>query len=378
MKKILVVFLIFVCSCVYGNDGVYFMNGNQLVPDHRESDISVKKEILTISLQDNGMTKVNVYYEFNNKRKTPKKIIMGFEANPPYNSNAKFSSKGIHPFISDFSVKMNGKVLPYSNAVVENMLPQGFKKLDLNSWKAEGSIFDDSCGTALQHGDKVKHFSYAYYFEAEFEPGINRVLHSYNYNTSYSVGRAFVIDYKLSPAIRWANKKIDDFTLVIRADNTAKQFCVNYDLFKKSEFKLIKGIGKFRKAKRYDEDCIEFTLRNGAFMWQTTNFKPAQELRITSCEDLYFPKSEKETMKLGCAYDRNSHFLWISGINSDFEVKVAHNLPYAHRGYVFTDPEMKKYFEQMWWYMPDENYKQNTDDFTEKDWEYVNKKKGEQ
>ena len=149
-------------------------------------------------------------------------------------------------------------------------------------------------------------------------------------------------------------------------------------MFKKADFKLIDGVGKFRKSKHYDEDCIEFTLRNGAFAWQTTNFKPVKELTISSCEDLYLPKSEKEIMKLGCAYDRNRNFLWLSGIKTDFEVKVARNLPYAHRGYVFKDPELKQYFEQFWWYMPDPNYKPYTDDFTEKDWEYIKKKIGDQ
>ena len=88
--------------------------------------------------------------------------------------------------------------------------------------------------------------------------------------------------------------------------------------------------------------------------------------------------AKDEPVKFGSTYDSNKSFLWLSGINTDFDVKIANNLPYAHRGYVFEEPELKKYFEQFWWYMPDKKYKKNTDGFTEKDWEYINKKKGEQ
>ena len=58
-------------------------------------------------------------------------------------------------------------------------------------------------------------------------------------------------------------------------------------------------------------------------------------------------------------------------IDTDFKVRVAHNLPYAHRGYVFSKPELKSYFEQFWWYMPDPDYKPNTEDFTEKDNDFI-------
>ena len=47
----------------YANDGVYFTKGNQLVP-LVETDISVRKEILTIRLMDDGFAHVDVYYEF--------------------------------------------------------------------------------------------------------------------------------------------------------------------------------------------------------------------------------------------------------------------------------------------------------------------------
>lgn len=379
-KRILfLIALILINTAAIANDCVFFLNGNQLVPSEQETDISVKKEILTISLQDNGFTKVDVYYEFNNNSQNPKTVLMGFEANNPYNAEQSFNPKGVHPFIHNFSVNMNGNVLPYSNAVVECDIPEGFKPLDLNTWKAEGKIYEASDYQMLQNGEQSKKYSYAYYFKANFEPGINRVIHSYNYDTSFGVGQAFMIDYKLTPATRWANKQIDDFTLVIRADNTAKHFRIRKKLFQSNEFKLNEGVGKCRVTKYIDEDWLEFTLRNGVYSWHSENFKPEDELGIYSCECLYYDyDNDKEPLKLGSSYDRSRTFTYMHPIDTDFKVRVAHNLPYAHRGYVFSKPELKEYFEKFWWYMPDSQYKPNTDDFTEKDWEFAKKEKDKQ
>ena len=61
------------------------MTGNQLVPI-QETDISVAKEVLTISLCDDGYALIDVQYEFMNKGRA-KTVEMGFEASPPYNSD---------------------------------------------------------------------------------------------------------------------------------------------------------------------------------------------------------------------------------------------------------------------------------------------------
>lgn len=42
---------------------------------------------------------------------------MGFEALAPYNDEVAFSPQGIHPYIHDFTVVMNGQKLAYMNAV---------------------------------------------------------------------------------------------------------------------------------------------------------------------------------------------------------------------------------------------------------------------
>ena len=120
---------------VWANDGVYLVNGNHLVPLN-ETDISIEKEVLTISLGDDGFASVDVRYVFFNNA-NDKVVLMGFEADAPYNDLAAITRSFRHPYIEDFTVVMNGEKLSFENALVAvNNGDTDFKPLDLNRWKA--------------------------------------------------------------------------------------------------------------------------------------------------------------------------------------------------------------------------------------------------
>jgi hypothetical protein len=151
--------LLFLCSCgsIRANDGVFYVNGNHLVPIH-ETDIALTKEVLTIGLCDDGYARVDVQYELDNPG-TAKTVVMGFEANAPYNDDVPFSPQGIHPYIADFTVNMNGEKLAYMNAVVKSdfQVDCEFQPLDLKTWKAYGDVKmnlaqSSHCATALWSG----------------------------------------------------------------------------------------------------------------------------------------------------------------------------------------------------------------------------------
>ena len=144
----------------FANDGVYYVNGNQLVPIH-ETDIAVKKEILTISLCDDGYARVDVQYEFMNNG-SAKTVEMGFEATAPYNAEAPLNKKGGHPFISDFTVTMNGTPLKYSNSIVLTKYDEDcdFVPVDFNKYKPgdeDHLLYDPET-------DDMVPYAYAYYF----------------------------------------------------------------------------------------------------------------------------------------------------------------------------------------------------------------------
>ena len=368
MKKAVFMTLALLAQLVWGNDGVYFVSGNQLVPV-RETDISITSEVLTISIGDDGFARVDVQYEFNNHGQA-RDVEMGFEAYAPYNvDNTTLSKDGRHPFIRDFTVVMNGQPLTCRNAVIDASEGQtGFRPLDLSQWR----VFEDAANNLeyIHKADSILPYAYAYCFKAPFKEGVNTVHHTYRYRMSYGVGRTFEIDYWLTPALRWENGRIDDFTMRIKAENTAKHFCMSDTLFTAAPFR-IEGTGKMRTIQHpYDGQYIEVSLRNATLEWHTRDFVPRDNITIYAADILY-AFSEKPV--LGSFYDRGEGFHLWGFDEQQADRRILRNLPYAHRGYVFRDKRLREYFSQLWWYMPDERWKASTADFTPGDWRVVGK-----
>ncbi len=370
-SSLLSIFLL--CSAAANaNDSEYFTSGNQLVP-LSETDISIRKEILTIGLQDDKFANVTVYYELFNPGTTDKTVLMGFEADPSYNDDYVFHPDGKHPHIHDFTVEMNGEKLSYQNAVCQQGTPDGLQPIDMSKYE----VCEETVTTVHPIGNDTLFipFSYVYYFQATFKPGLNKIRHTYKYTQSRGVGFAFKIDYKLTPATRWANHQIDDFTLVVRADHTAKHFLIDEELFDMAPWRLTEGEGKQRVTPHPGRSLREFSLRNGAYTWHKTNFCPKSELSITSADEIYL---FNERATFGAFYDRSSSLELNFGkertnnrMKEDLRKRIAHNLPYAHRGHVFNDRVLDDYFSTLWWYIPNPDYKDDQSDFTEIDKQFL-------
>lgn len=390
MKRFLsLCLLVAAVSAAMANDGTYYVSGNQLVP-LKETDIAITKEILTINIGDDSFANVDVYYEMMN-RGPAKTVDMGFEADMSYNSGDAFSPQGIHPCIKDFTVTFNGTRLQHSNAVViasDDENPSNFKPVDLRRWHIATSgdfTWNDGNSRLVDNQGNELQIAYAYTFKANFKAGKNIVHHTYRYKMSNGVFRAFEIPYKLTPATRWANHGIDDFTLRIDAKNTAKYFYIaNGDKYAPESFKVTEGKGKVRmKSETVAGTIVEVTLRNGTVEWHAKNFRPKHELYIGSMDGIL---SNEEDWEIGDFYDRSGFFpradidyrrVYGRAARNKEEKRelvgrILRNLPYADRGYVFNDENLRKYFNSKWWYMPDPNWKMSTDDFTENDWRVIN------
>ena len=359
MKKqiLLLVCAVIVAGMGWANDSEYFAIGNQLVP-LKQTTIRVSKEILSIDLRDDGSAYVDVRYEFTNPEKEAKTILMGFEADPPYFCDEDELNKYAHPYIKNFTVEINGQKIAYKNAIskIGNFCPIN-KPMQLCDYH-EGD-YDHS----------MDDMAYVYYFNATFNPGVNKVHHTYHYDLGGSVYEPYFLNYKLTPAARWANKQIDDFTLIVNAKKTAKHFFIPVSNLPGMRPEVASGNGKVRKSNsQYSDNGLEWemTVRNGAIRFHATNFLPKEELQIHSGS---FCGGLKAT------YDRSRYTpecFYDDEYSPDFLIRVIHNLPYASRGHVFKNQELKKFFESCFWYIPDPNYKDNTSDFTESDWECVN------
>jgi len=298
-RKVLSLCLCLLCLIGNANDGVYYTSGSLLVPVV-ETDISVSKEVLTITLMKGDYASVDVYYEFMNGTEA-KTVKMGFEADAPYNTSAKFNRKGIHPFIKDFTVTMNEVPLKYTNGVVikdydsvDGTHTTNFEALDLKDWKSYGEVSDQIIpfqdGTIYNPKQKLTvNYAYAYLFEASFQPGKNIVHHTYQYHFNQTVGLDFTLPYWLTPATRWANHQIDDFTLRI-IDERGNGFILVDTLFQAAPFKAKDGkcysMQKIYNGWDFDNDSHLFASGGSTVEWHAKNFRPTSNMAINSADQM--------------------------------------------------------------------------------------------
>ena len=282
------------------NDAIYYTSGNFLVP-LKETNVSVKKEVLTITICKDGYASVDVDYTFYNDSDA-KTVTMAFEAESSYGVCNPLNRKGEHPNISDFTVTMNGELLPYHNAVVameyaDGKLVSDLIPLDLKQWQGYGeapdTILPTDDGIYNPTLDSCVSFAYAYYFEAPFLKGENKVHHTYRYRMGESVYSPFEVAYWLEPATRWANGQIDDFTLRVNAENIGTIVVMDDSLFKQSPFVLK---DTFEDGTTVDFPVYHFKKKGGKgsaifaticptmLEWHSTNFRPKGSMLIESGE----------------------------------------------------------------------------------------------
>jgi len=393
MKKIAI--LLFCCLSAlftFANDGVFYASGNQLIPI-TETDISVKKEVLTINRVGNHL-EVTVYYEFFNP-KGEKELLVGFEAEAPYNGPDPMDFFPKHPHIQNFKVILNGEPLTYEIAHVErgryddngDFVPSQYylngkfqnwtkKQIEdtLIAWNYPGSMPID----------------YVYHFKAKFRPGLNIIQHTYDFDLSFSVEEEFHFPYILTAANRWANHQIDDFTLNINLGDHVS-FHLFPEFFKTAEEWTILGKGKTTIDTVWGlvegQKCPVFHIQEGSISFRKANFHPEGELRISQRrewtisawswsdnDDDYDAASilkcfKEQYFPISLPKERKKEDLYYT-IFSPEQRRILKNLPFAYRGYIFKSKELQDYFESTEWYLPNSNYDGNMEALSteEKKW----------
>ena len=344
---------LFFILCFYGfftegytNDGAFYMAGNQLVPIN-ETDISVKKEILYIKKTEE-FAEVSVYYEFFNP-KDEKEIIVGFEAGIP-SGDAGFSPvNGHHPYMFDFTVSLNGNFLPYQIAFVKNSTYTKNHKIQNIDPK---SLDNDVIGDELD-------FQYVYHFKAKFKKGKNIVKHTYRYKLSRGVCYYYDFNYVLTAANRWANKQIDDFTLILDMGDF-QTASIRKTFFKNTNEWTFNGIGKITE----NPDYTNFYIQQGILVFEKKNFVPKGELSVEE-ESSYCREAGS-----------NQKFIFSLGKNRELgdptektpeEKRIIRNLPFARRGYIFKDKTLQDVFKTEDWYQPNPSYVPEVEALTEEE-----------
>lgn len=332
------------------NDGAFYAKGNQLIPI-TESNISVKKEILTLKKVQNRYIEVTVYYEFFNPD-ADKKIAVGFEAFSPMGDVDGEPKNGHHPYMRDFTVEVNSKILPYNISYVNDSLYNKnghISSINLNTFDGEKS------------GNYVDFF-YVYHFDVEFKKGKNIIKHTYSYDLSGSVNHIYNFEYVLTAANRWANRQIDDFTLII--DNgDFETFLVDKTFFSKADEWLLNGIGKTENVKGnenslVESDAVKFHIQRGSLIFQKKNFHPQGDLFIYALN--YSNTSDLSYIPFTYFFEPS-----IDNPPTDIQKKILKNLPFARRGYVFQNKDLSDYYSKLDWYIPNPSYIPEVDHLTE-------------
>ena len=337
------------------NDGTFYAKGNQLIPI-QETEISVKKEILSVKKIANKYFEITVYYEFFNPG-NEKKITVGFEAFSPYGDTDGAPKNGEHPYMRDFTVNINNEIISYNVAIVPDTT--FIKNGKINQVKLS-EIDGETSGNAVD-------FNYVYYFDVNFKKGINVIKHTYSFDISSSVDSFYEFEYNLTAAKRWANKQIDDFTLIVDLGEF-ETFSIDKTFFQTADDWILNGIGNHFDCKaqyEWERDGVKFNLQKGFLVFHQTDFKINGDLFIHSKNNYSFGNSDENFIPFSYYND-----YVISEPTTDFQRKVLKNLPFARRGYIFKNEDLNAYFQKYDWYIPSPNYSPVVESLTdlEKAW----------
>jgi hypothetical protein len=367
------------CLCILAdflllaNDSDFYGGGGSALFPIMNNQISVKKEVLKITHRESENEDyprrvlpitVDVDYLFYNHGKTVQ-LTIGFEAMLGGEEGDAI------PEIKGFSVLVNGKKVKAKPQLLHD--PYALSSSTVQQNKPED-----------ENDENYRSNRYVYLFKAVLKPGYNRVKHQYKcYYTGTQVYNCASYSYDLMPALRWKNRQIDDFTLILDFDDFS-QFTVDYMTQDDSKNWLFKGYGKLQYTpvtKSSDTNVYQDIPstkvygKKGIAIFKAKNFVPKNNLDIYLGNPIVEPKEyNKVELPLGRFCDAYFDYRDFSIselfdnqgiINISHREKIIRNLPFARRGYIFKNEILKNYYTRHTeWYEPNPSYRGEIKSFT--------------
>ena len=364
MKKILLAIIFcFLSIFAFANDWEFGSEGEHIIP-LKGSNMSIKKEKITLKLTPDGML-VNVKFVFDNPNAENK--IVGFVT--PESGNGEEEDETTKPKrkpeplnIKNFKTTVNGKEVKSNVELLSKLLSKGV--LDNNIIK--------------EYTEKEKTFyNYVYYFNADFKQGENVVEHSYFYTGSYGVyERDF--EYVVTTISKWKNQTVEDFEIEVHPGNYFVKLPYSFWKDNKKINWEIVGKGKMvtiaPTKKSNDEDAtglerygiIYLKLNNGFVRYKTKNFSPTDNFYMVRMDNILGFDYEFQEGKIQGYKFKDDYFTFLretvyddypSIVSSlkdlkDKDLDIIRNYPYAFAGYDFARKDLKDYFSQFVWYSP--------------------------
>lgn len=110
------------------------------------------------------------------------------------------------------------------------------------------------------------------------------------------------------------------------------------------------------------ENAAAFFVQKGTIQFKKKNFHPKGELFLFNPRYLTYQEPFNLDMYLPLSSDSDPYFEEATDENT---LKVLQNLPYARRGYIFSNSVLKSYYEKMPWYVPNKDYVPKPDELQE-------------
>ena len=365
MKKILLAILFCLLSIfTFANDWEFGSEGEHIIP-LKGSNMSIKKEKITLKLTPDGML-VNVKFTFDNP--TAENKIVGFvtpeSGNGGYYEEENVTRKPEPLNIKNFKTTVNGKEVKSNVELLSKLLSRG--------------VLDNNIVTEYVKAEKEKEFyNYVYYFNADFKQGENVVEHSYFYTGSYGVyERDF--EYVVTTISKWKNKTVEDFEIEVYPGNYFVKLPYSFwTNTKKINWEIV-GKGKMitvaptKQPNDEDATILEKTgvvyskLDNGFIRYKTKNFSPTDNFYMVRMDnilgfDYEFPEGKIQGYKFKddyfttlreTIYDDYPNIVSSLKDLKDKDLDIIRNYPYAFAGYDFAKKDLKDYFSQFIWYSP--------------------------
>ena len=168
-------------------------------------------------------------------------------------------------------------------------------------------------------------YKVAYTWPIRFRPGAtHRVRNTYKLAYTTDSGGRLYAEYILKTGGLWHDGTIGRSKLKVILDDPG--------------FLLEKG--KPEEAFQTTPKGHEMSIKNGNIIieWDLKNFKPTEDLMAVF---------KKGNAVLGIDYNELLYRENFSGYSKE-ELRRIRNLPYALNGYIFKDPELKKYYDSKW------------------------------
>lgn len=318
---------------LYGNDGVYLTHGGVIYPI-KENRISIDKEVLSFSVKDK-VCRVDILFEFNNPENIERKLMVGFQAPTAVGDVSEEIANSNQ--ILDFKILVNGQLLPYKikAAECENCELKELKEL---------------------HFNQMNPGVFVYLFEMTFKPGINIVNHSYSFPSSGNVEFKQIYNYILTTGAKWAGGTIKNLTMNFDLGDN-KYFYVN-DIFSNNANWSILGVGKVTSKKflNYEDSSRMVRIISGSLQIDVSNFRPQRNIEFgIICENSFISRpTDSDKLQSGEVYGLCALNLTHEKYSKE-QLNILRNTIYAQYGYSFNTKNLREYFSQFEWYIPDPN-----------------------